>query len=146
MASISSIDTLSDISRRASEEAIARLGQANQNLQKAQQKLSILHDYHQSYKQRLQHDMQSGLTISHYNNYVGFLANLEKAVDQQRREVAMSEQIVEQHRAQWQLCERKRLSFETLKTRANSQRLIKENRREQKLNDEFAERSKRSFI
>lgn len=146
MASISSIHTLSELSARQSEEAIARLGKANQNFTKAQEKLRILQEYQQTYAIRLQQDMANGLDISHYSNYVGFLTSLEKAVAQQRHEVAVSQYLVEQQRLEWQQCERKRLSFETLKTRAHTRQVRIDNQREQKLNDEFAERSKRVML
>ena len=146
MALKSSIHTLSELSARQSEEAIARLGRANQNFTQAQEKLKILQEYQQNYALRMQQDMANGLNITHYNNYVGFLANLEKAVAQQQREVAVSQSVVEQHRREWQECERKRLSFETLKTRAHTRQHRIDNLREQKLNDEFAERSKRVLL
>lgn len=123
-----------------------RLGKANQNFTKAQEKLRILQEYQQTYALRLQQDMANGLDISHYSNYVGFLTSLEKAVAQQRHEVAVSQYLVEQQRLEWQQCERKRLSFETLKTRAHTRQVRIDNQREQKLNDEFAERSKRVML
>ena len=146
MANLSSIHTLTELCTRQSEEAVVRLGQANQNHHNALEKLQILKDYHHNYAERLQDDMANGLNMNHYNNFVGFLSNLEKAVAQQEREVSLSLYVLEQQRNEWQQYERKRLSFDTLKSRAVKKQQNIENRREQKLNDEFAERSKRIIL
>lgn len=146
MANLSSIQTLTELSVRASEQAMARLGKANQEHSQAMEKLNILQDYHQSYARQLQQDMSNGLPLNQYHNYVGFLASLEKAVAQQQMEVARKLNQVEQQRREWQQCERKRLSFSTLKNRIQSHQQSLENRRDQKLNDEFAERSYRRVL
>jgi flagellar FliJ protein len=47
---------------------------------------------------------------------------------------------VEKERAAWQACERKRMSYDTLATRAQKAQQVKENKRDQKQMDEHAAR------
>ena len=146
MANLSSIQTLTELSIRASEQAVTRLGQANQEHARAVDKLKVLQNYHQSYAQQMQMEMAKGLNLGAYHNYVGFLASLEQAVNQQQQDVARKLQQVELQRREWQHCERQRLSYATLRDRMLQQQQQQANRREQKLNDEFAERSFRRML
>ena len=140
MASGSALQTLTDLSTRQSTEAATRLGLANAAHAEAIQKLQLLLDYRQTYAQRLQQDMRNGLQMLNYHNYQHFLSALDKAVEQQQQAVQRQLHQVEQQRQAWQHCERKRLAFATLNTRTHNRKLIQEQKREQKLNDEFAGR------
>lgn len=142
MASITAIQTLTDLCVRQAEEVATRLGQANAQHNKSLQKLQLLKDYRQSYAQKFQDEMGLGLGMSHYSNYLCFLANLDKAVAQQNQEVALNQHILDQLKREWQETERKRLSYETLKSRYQTKQIAADNKREQKLNDEFAMRSR----
>jgi flagellar FliJ protein len=84
--------------------------------------------------------MTQGLAVSGYCNFYQFLANLDKAVDQQNKAWKTSLQFVENERVNWQLSERKRLSFNTLTQRAQNAMLREEITRDQKQTDEHATR------
>ena len=140
MAHPSVIETLVDLSTQQSEEAAKRLGQALRLSEQAQEKLSLLHSYREEYLVQLQQRLGQGMTAAAHLNFLKFIQNLDRAVDQQAQSVAASRQAVENERGQWQQCERKRLSYDTLSRRAQQERLHKENRREQKQTDEQAAR------
>lgn len=140
MAHPSVIETLVDLSTKQSEEAAKRLGEAIRLSEQAQQKLNLLESYREEYVAQLQHKLRQGLTVADHLNFLGFIKNLDLAVEQQTRALAASRLGVESQRSHWQLCERKRLSFDTLVQRAQQGALHKENKREQKQTDEQAAR------
>ena len=97
-------------------------------------------DYRKSYADQLQTQMTQGLAVSGYCNFYQFLENLDKAIAQQNRAWQTSLQFVEKERVNWQLSERKRLSFNTLTQRAQNAMLREEIIRDQKQTDEHATR------
>ena len=84
--------------------------------------------------------MMSGLTVSELNNYQAFISKLDVAIDQQDKSARLLLESVEIAKKQWQDCERKLLTFETLMKRAQSKALAIEAKIDQKLTDEFASR------
>ncbi|MEY3289407.1 MAG: Flagellar biosynthesis chaperone [Pseudomonadota bacterium] len=140
MTTKNAINILTDLTTRQSEAAAKRLGQANKQQDQAKQQLDLLVDYRKSYAEQLQTQMTQGLTVSGYCNFYQFLANLDKAVDQQNKAWQTSLQFVENERVNWQLSERKRLSFNTLTQRAQNAMLREEITRDQKQTDEHATR------
>jgi len=140
MAHSSVIETLIDLSRQQSEEAAKRLGQAVQLSEQAKEKLDLLTSYREEYVSQLHHKMRQGVTIADHLNFQRFIQNLDRAVEQQRQAWTISQQAVEVERNEWQLCERKKLSYGTLARRAEEVAQRKENRLEQKRTDEQAAR------
>jgi len=140
MPKINAIDILTDLTTRQSEEAAKRLGEANQKQDQAKQQLNLLVDYRKSYADQLQAQMAQGLAASGYCNFYQFLANLDKAIAQQNQALQTSLQFVEKERVNWQLSERKRLSFNTLTQRAQIVIRREEVIRDQKQTDELATR------
>ena len=65
---------------------------------------------------------------------------IDNAIDGQVNVVQSSQQRVAEARTAWQACERKRMSYDTLATRARDQEMRKENKRDQKSMDEHAAR------
>jgi flagellar FliJ protein len=79
------------------------------------------------------------MTALAYRNFQLFLEKIDNAIDGQVV-VQSSQQRVAEARAAWQACERKRMSYDTLATRARDQEMRKENKRDQKSMDEHAAR------
>ncbi|EIJ47243.1 flagellar protein [Herbaspirillum sp. GW103] len=108
--------------------------------EEAQQKLGILQQYRDDYAARFQETLTNGLTALAYRNFQLFLEKIDNAIDGQVNVVQSSQQRVAEARAAWQACERKRMSYDTLATRARDQEQRKENKRDQKSMDEHAAR------
>jgi flagellar FliJ protein len=116
------------------------LGQANHARDKNEQQLNLLVEYRESYANQLQLQLSQGLTVTDYSNFQQFMTALDQAIAQQNRIVQTSLQFVEKERSHWQLCERKRLSFDTLTQRAQQDLIDKEKSQDQKQTDERASR------
>ena len=140
MATSSALDTLIELASKETDEAAKRLGRAIRNGEDAEQKLQLLFQYRDDYMERFHRNLQSGLSASGYRNFQLFLDKLDEAIKGQQRVVQDAQQRVSRERGSWQSCERKRMSYDTLATRAQKVQQLKETRREQKQTDEFAAR------
>lgn len=140
MATRSALDTLIELAQRDSDNAAKRLGVAVRGVEEAKQKLTMLFGYRDDYAMRFDAAQLKGITPAVYFNFVAFLEKLDNAVKGQQEVLRHAERRVEQERQAWQACERKRLSYRTLNERAAALALAKENKRDQKMMDEFATR------
>jgi flagellar FliJ protein len=141
MAQLSALDTLIELATKQSDDAAKRLGKAVRAGDDAQQKLQLLMQYRDDYAARLRSSAVTGLTASGYRNFQMFLDKLDDAIASQQRAVQDAQRRVNNERNAWQSSERKRMSYDTLATRAMNAQLLKQARREQKQTDEFAARA-----
>jgi flagellar FliJ protein len=140
MATRSALDTLIELAQRDTDDAAKRLGVALRGVEEAKQKLTMLFGYRDDYAVRFDGAQLKGITPAVYFNFVAFLEKLDNAVKGQQEVLRHAERRAEQEKQAWQACERKRLSYRTLNERAAAMALAKENKRDQKMMDEFATR------
>ncbi|CAI0753288.1 Flagellar fliJ protein [Serratia quinivorans] len=133
--------TLRDLAQDAVEQATQQLGQVRKAQQAAEQQLSMLLNYQDEYRQKLNNQLSGGMESSNWQNYQQFIGTLEQAITQHRQQLTQWEQKVESAVKHWQDKQQRLNAFETLHTRAQSAELQLENKRDQKLMDEFAQRS-----
>lgn len=140
MANPSSLETLVDLASREADSAAERLGAVLRAGEEAEQKLGMLQQYRLDYAERCQANLTAGLSAASYSNYRVFMQKLDQAIAGQQELVRECHKRIEEARAAWSASEQKKMSFGTLASRARSQALQKEARREQKLSDEHASR------
>ncbi|CAI0788327.1 flagella biosynthesis chaperone FliJ [Serratia proteamaculans] len=133
--------TLRDLAQDAVEQATQQLGQVRKAQQAAEQQLSMLLNYQDEYRQKLNNQLSGGMESSNWQNYQQFIGTLEQAITQHRQQLTQWGQKVESAMKHWQDKQQRLNAFETLHTRAQSAELQLENKRDQKLMDEFAQRS-----
>ncbi len=134
------LDTLIELATQQTDDAAKRLGQAIRACEDTEQKLALLLQYRDEYEARLRAGLASGISASGYRNFMNFLDKLETAIAGQQQIVQDARRRIDAERGHWQSCEKKRMSFDTLATRAIHAQQRKENKRDQKLMDEFANR------
>lgn len=140
MAQLSALDTLIELATKQSDDAAKRLGRAVRAEQDAEQKLQMLMQYRDEYAARFQASMAAGLSIAGYRNFQLFMDKLEQAIAGQQQLVRNAKGRVSNERGSWQDSERKRISYDTLATRALTTQELKQSKREQKQTDELAAR------
>lgn len=140
MATPSAIDTLIELAANATDEAAKRLGLAIRAGEEAEKKLTLLLQYRDDYAARCQANLTVGLTASGYRNFQLFLEKLDQAIGGQQLVLREAQRRIAEARSAWQTSERKRMSYDTLATRAHKEELRKESKRDQKLTDEHAAR------
>ncbi|MFJ3002442.1 flagellar export protein FliJ [Serratia liquefaciens] len=133
--------TLRDLAQDAVEQATRQLGQVRKAQQAAEQQLSMLLNYQDEYRQKLNNQLCGGMESSNWQNYQQFIGTLEQAIAQHRQQLTQWGEKVDHAMKQWQDKQQRLNAFETLHTRAQSAELQLENKRDQKLMDEFAQRS-----
>lgn len=140
MATTSALETLVDLATKETDEATKRLGRAVRSREEAQQKLGLLEQYRDDYAAQFQKTLSAGLSPMAYRNYQLFIEKIDDAIRTQESVVQDAGQHVEQARQAWQACERKRMTYNTLTTRAKDAASRKEAKADQKLMDEYAAR------
>lgn len=135
------LQTLIEIAEKASDDAAKRLGKAIQMQEEAERQMALLKQYREDYVRRLEDNGKKGFNIALYANFQAFIRKLDDAVDGQNKIIIDAAYKVEQVRQQWQVCEQKRLSYNTLNDRSLAAALKKENKRDQKQTDEYAARA-----
>jgi flagellar FliJ protein len=141
MTNHSALDTLIELATTASDEAARRLGAAIRASDDAAQKLNMLLQYRDDYQTRFHAGLTAGMTASGYRNFQLFMDKLDTAIAGQQQIVDNIKRKVEAERGLWQQSERKRMSYDTLATRFEHAAQQLENKRDQKMMDEFATRS-----
>ncbi|QHB33005.1 flagella biosynthesis chaperone FliJ [Yersinia canariae] len=141
MKSQSPLVTLRDLAQKAVEQATTQLGQVRLSYQNAEQQLSMLLSYQDEYRVRLNDTLSNGMASSSWQNYQQFIQTLEQAIEQHRNQLAQWNTKVEQAVQHWQEKQQRLNAFETLQDRAETTARLQENRLDQKLMDEFAQRA-----
>lgn len=140
MASTQQLETLIDLARRETDDAAKRLGAALKAVADAEEKLNMLVGYRDEYGRRFDASQQQGITPMAYRNFQAFMEKLDSAIKGQEDVLRHTKARGDQEKQAWQDAERKRMSFSTLRDRAQAQELKKEAKRDQKAMDEHASR------
>ncbi|MDF2786689.1 MAG: fliJ [Pantoea eucrina] len=141
MKTASAIDTLRDLAEQDLDDAVVHLGNMRRGQQQANEQLSMLLDYLDEYRNKLNQDMSGGITSMRWSNYHQFIQTLEKAIDQHRQQLSQWDQRTEQALGSWREKHKKLNAYQMLITRAEESALRQENRLDQKRMDEFAQRA-----
>ena len=140
MATLTALDTLIELATKDSDTATKHLGRCIRHGDDAQQKLDMLQQYRDEYAVRFEENMSKGLSPTAYRNFQLFIEKIDNALNGQREVVQLAQVRIGEAKAAWQACERKRLSYDTLATRARNEALAVASKRDQKQSDEQASR------
>lgn len=123
-----------------------RLCDAMRLAQDAQKKLALLAGYRDDYLHRMGSASRDGIHSERLRVYRTFIANLERAVEQQDRAVAAARRDVELAQAAWAAQQRTVDSYQALAERQEAALAVRERREQQKQQDEFATRALPRFL
>ncbi|MFZ6849362.1 flagellar export protein FliJ [Undibacterium sp. RuRC25W] len=141
MATQSAIATLIEIAEKDTDEAAKKLGKAIRYHEETIAKLNLLAQYRDDYDMKFRDNAARGISASQYANFTSFLDKLDSAVEGQKLVVAEAARRIEIAKNNWQGCEKKRLSYNTLDQRTKIGQQLKETKRDQKQTDDFAARA-----
>ena len=137
---------LKELAERCRDERARRLATLVGARNQAQDKLQMLLRYRQDYQVRLAGATREGIDAEGLRNYRTFLAQLERAIDQQTAVMSDAQQRVRAEQAAWSADQRRVDSFEKLGDRCAEGAARDEARRQQKATDEFAGRVRPSLF
>jgi flagellar FliJ protein len=144
VASPGALRTLLELARRRNDDAERDLGTALQFASATKRKLELLLQYRDEYASRFESGLFRGLSALEYSNFRSFLGKLETAAGDQQELLRDAEAQVEARRAAWKAAARRQESFAALASRMESEQRKRADRRDQRLTDESAVRSKLS--
>jgi flagellar FliJ protein len=134
-------ERLKELAEKKRDAQAQRLAALTRERDEAQQRLAMLVTYRTEYQARLAEASSQGIDLTRLRNYQAFLAQLERAIAQQTDLLAQAERGVAGAKAQW-TSERQRVeSFNALDERHHTSVARDEQRRAQKLTDEWASRN-----
>ncbi len=129
----------------AREQATAKdLAAAQRYLKDQETRLVELQQYQREYLLQSQEMGRAGVSASRYLGMQHFLANVDKAIEQQRQVVDNATRVCEQKRRVWQEAYSKCKSLDKVVERFAAQELYEQSQREQKELDEIAQQRSRS--
>lgn len=142
MANPSPMEVLRDMAEKKLNDTTTQLGSARQAHAHESSRLEQLQTYAQEYRQQLQDNIvDTGVSIISLRAHHNFLTSLDGVVAQQSRRVTHTQHSVDNVLHAWKKDKQRLSAFDALKSRAEAQKLLKENRLDQKLMDEFARRA-----
>lgn len=135
---------LQGIASKEVDEAAEALAKAMKLANEAQAKQDMLNEYRLDYVKNLNKILEAGMGAEAYQNFQNFFSKLDQAIAGQQEIVHQANQQVRIQKQIWQECQRKKLSYEVLTDRSDKRVHKIEQKRDQKLMDEFATRITRS--
>ncbi|MES2014111.1 MAG: flagellar export protein FliJ [Pseudomonadota bacterium] len=135
---------LKDLAAREVELATEALANAMKVADEAVSRQNLLYDYRQGYVNNMNKTLETGMVAESYQNYQNFFGKLDQAIAGQQEVVEMTKVQVKLKRDLWQESQRKKLSYEVLLQRSDKQVLKAEQKKDQKVMDEFAMRMSRT--
>lgn len=128
------------MAERAEREAALQLGHCQGLLSQAEVKLGELEHYRSDYQQQWIDEGQRGVSGQWLMNYQRFLSQLETAIGQQRNTMEWHRNNVQKVRDVWQQRYARLEALRKLVQRYQDEARRAEDKREQKLLDELAQR------
>ncbi|HSX87280.1 MAG TPA: flagellar export protein FliJ [Pseudomonas sp.] len=128
------------MAERAEREAALQLGHCRGLLSQAEVKLGELEHYRSDYQQQWIDEGQRGVSGQWLMNYQRFLSQLETAIGQQRNTMEWHRQNAERAKETWQQRYARLEGLRKLVERYREEARLAEDKREQKLLDELAQR------
>ncbi len=129
---------LIDMAEKERGQQSRRLADAVSRLNSAKEQLAMLEKYCADYSNQRAKRAADGTSSDGFRNFATFVAKLDGALAQQRRDVAMWETRCEEISIEQSNAHRRMRSFETIRDKRELDARMNESRLEQKSNDEFA--------
>ncbi len=143
MPASSVLDTLQQLASKDVDEAADVLAVANKRLQQARDQLALLQGYRQDYLDKLARQLSAGLDAQAHQNFQRFMRMLDQAISGQQDVVRAAEQQSDLGLESWRQSHKKKRSYEVLSDRSQEKVRRVELKKEQKLMDEHAMRSRK---
>ena len=138
------LKVVQNLAQKASDDAATRLGMLNAEVAKADQKLDMLLQYREDYRNRLRGTMNQDVHTAAWMNLQQFLGKLDEAIEQQHTACALARQAVARGQTDWQSKQVQVKAYDKLERRHQAVQFERVKKLEQHATDEFAARSHNS--
>jgi len=134
------LQPLLELMQNRTDEATRKLGQLIAAEQNAKSRLQMLEQYRAEYADRLRDAIAQGMTRQVLANYQDFLGRIDEAIHQQTTVVQQTENNTLHGQQHWKEQNTRLKAIDTLSLRHDAKEKQREEKREQKLLDEFSAR------
>ena len=138
MATSSSLKVLLELAQQQADASAKNLGKLNSQQQEAEKKLNLLLQYRHSYQSHFQNSTEKGMDNIEWLNFIAFMDKLDAAITEQRQTVLHVQNKRAAGNDEFLSHQRKLKSYSTLSKRQHMAEILRQNKLEQKLLDEFA--------
>lgn len=133
------LQVLIDYAEERSKQAAQELQRVRLRWAQEEQKKQQLEGYLEDYQTRLNYTATSGMSVTVMMDFRRFISKIELAITTQQEEIVRCRQTWERAQAEWKEREREVKAYHALRSRHEQAELVKEGRRDQRLQDEFAQ-------
>ncbi|GLR27657.1 flagellar export protein FliJ [Limnobacter litoralis] len=134
------LQILVEQAKEKADECAKALANTRQQLAQSQDKLAMLESYRDECQAALLNRSQTGITGMQLQGQLLYNSKIDTALKQQSDEIRFLQTAVEKQLATWQNVLAEQKKYETLLQREAQKKAVIQNKREQKMNDEFAAR------
>lgn len=134
------LQILVEQAREKAEQSAKDLARTRQSLATAQQKLDMLESYLNDCQQAMHEKTQTGVTGFQLRSQMNFTSKIDEALSQQRNELSFLQRTEEHQLAQWKAALADEKKYQALLDREKLRQEKLANKRDQKMNDEYAAR------
>jgi flagellar protein FliJ len=134
------IQILVDQAKEKAEQCAKDLARTRQNLAQAQNKLDMLENYLNQCHSSMYEKTTSGVTGFQLRSQLSFTSKIDDAIAQQKTELEFLKRTEDHQLTQWHLALADEKKFQALLDREAARKEKLENKRDQKMNDEYAAR------
>ena len=127
-----------DLAQDAEQQASLQMRSAQLDWQKACDQLGALNQYRLDYMKQLDDKIGQQISASFYQQFYRFIKQIDGAIEQQNNHVNQTNTIKEHRQQHWLEKQQKRKGIESLLEKKKQRQIVLENKREQKMIDEFA--------
>jgi len=138
MADIKQLTIVKELAHKKEQAALNQFSSAQQQLVQMQQQMKALADYKQEYLAQMAPENSQQITASKLILIQNFLAKIDQSINQQRDVIARSSLAVDARRQEWLKTKQYTESIEFLINKQRQQLATIEEKRQQKLSDEFS--------
>lgn len=138
------LKVVQDLAIKASDDAALALGRLNAEVAKQEQKLDMLLQYREDYRERVRGTVNQDVHTAAWMNLQQFVAKLDDAIEQQRSAVGFAKAAVVRGQNDWQAKQVKVKAFDKLEQRHDAKVDERMKKFEQRATDEFAARGHNS--
>lgn len=122
------------------QDAVRIFVEAQNFLASAETQLEQLYQYREEYNEKLVTGQRTGLTAQLMRDYQAFLFSLEKAIKQTKQDIEKKRMYCEQQKQIWLKCRSRSHALNSVVEKYKLEEFKAEERREQKEQDEHAQR------
>lgn len=140
MASGFRLEPVLELARRRLDSATVELQKLAQRRADAQDRLDQLNRFLADYREQFRVALQAGLDRARHQDFCAFLAKLERAIELQGAEVQRSQDAWAAQHNEWLDLRKREQAMDVLKARHVADEAVRDGKREQKQQDEFAGR------